>query len=217
MEWSINGAHGWERTRTEAPPIQLASSSLTSTSRSWALPAKEDLEARPELLGRRWSAWISVACQSRRDCEDCVCEALELAISEERFRFIPCGEKKCPRLEFEDVKAMLFRLTTIQAPRRDDLLQRFAARLVLYNTAERTFCARQHLTELWQTSRDIMLADRKRQEPTDQRYPALVREFFSYDVAPEHLAGVEAEHTEIEAEEQSLRDAAAASKQSKSE
>lgn len=52
-----------------------------------------------------------------------------------------------------------------------------------------------------------MVADRKRQAPTDQRYPALLLDFFSYDV--------EAERAEIEAEDQRTRDAAAASKQAK--
>jgi hypothetical protein len=75
--------------------------------------------------------------------------------------------------------------------------------------------AREHLTVFWQTLRKIMVADRKRQAPTDQRYPALLLDFFSYDVAPEYLAGVEAERAEIEAEDQRSRDAAAASKQAK--
>jgi hypothetical protein len=61
--------------------------------------------------------------------------------------------------------------------------------------------ARRHLMVFWQTLRQIMVVDRKRRAPTDQRYPALLRDFFSFDVATEYLAGVEAEREEIEAEE----------------
>jgi hypothetical protein len=69
--------------------------------------------------------------------------------------------------------------------------------------------ARQHLTTFWQTARDIMRADRKKQEPTDERYPALLRDSFSFDVDSDHLASLEEEREEIEAEEQKLRDVAA--------
>jgi hypothetical protein len=69
--------------------------------------------------------------------------------------------------------------------------------------------ARHRLTQFWQTFRKTTLEDRKRQEPTDQRYPALVRDLFSFDVAPEYLDSVAAERSQIEAEELISRDAAA--------
>jgi hypothetical protein len=82
-------------------------------------------------------------CNLHHYCEDCFCEALELAISKERFQFTPCGEKSCSRLEFKDVKAIISRFVTISATRRVDLLQRYADRLVLYNAADRTFCSKE--------------------------------------------------------------------------
>jgi hypothetical protein len=82
-------------------------------------------------------------CNLHHYCEDCFCEALELAISKERFQFIPCGEKSCSRLEFKDVKAIISRFVTISATRRVDLLQRYADRLVLYNATDRTFCSKE--------------------------------------------------------------------------
>ena len=67
--------------------------------------------------------------------------------------------------------------------------------------------ARHHLTQFWQAFRKTTLEDRKRQEPTDQRYHALVRDLFSFDMSPEYLAGLAAERPHIEAEDQIFRDA----------
>lgn len=57
--------------------------------------------------------------------------------------------------------------------------------------------ARHHLTTFWQAFRKTTLDDRKRQNPTDQRYPALVRDLFSFDVSPDYLATLAAERSQI--------------------
>jgi hypothetical protein len=62
--------------------------------------------------------------------------------------------------------------------------------------------ARHHLTTFWQTFRKTTLEDRKRQNPTDQRYPALVHDLFSFDVSPNYLASLAAERSQIEAEDE---------------
>jgi hypothetical protein len=65
-------------------------------------------------------------CNDHHYCEDSFCRAIELAIASESSHPVPYGDKTCPRLEFKDVKAMLFRSTTIPDPRRDNLLQKYA-------------------------------------------------------------------------------------------
>jgi hypothetical protein len=79
-------------------------------------------------------------CNIHHFCEDCFCDALKLAIDREGEHSIPCGEKTCPRLEFEDVKAILSRCTTIETSRRGDLLQSYAHRLTKYNTDLSSTC-----------------------------------------------------------------------------
>jgi hypothetical protein len=79
-------------------------------------------------------------CNIHHFCEDCFCDALKLAIDREGEHSIPCGEKACPRLEYEDVKAILSRCTTIETSRRGDLLQSYAHRLTKHNTDLSSTC-----------------------------------------------------------------------------
>ena len=82
-------------------------------------------------------------CNAHHYCEDCFCLAVGLAIAEETSHPVPCGKNAGPRLELEDVRATLLRCITIPTSQRDDLLQRYADRLLLYNIPDRTQCSKE--------------------------------------------------------------------------
>jgi hypothetical protein len=81
-------------------------------------------------------------CNDHHYCEKCFCRRLQLAIDGETCHPIPCGKKECPRLDFQDVRAILLRCTTIAASRRANLLQQYAHRLIEYNATNRTYCSK---------------------------------------------------------------------------
>ena len=81
-------------------------------------------------------------CDTHHYCEDCFCQAIELAIRAETYHPVPCGSETCPSLGFEDVRAILQRFTSITTTRRDDLLQQYADKLVEYSVPQedRIYC-----------------------------------------------------------------------------
>ena len=68
--------------------------------------------------------------------------------------------------------------------------------------------AHHHSTKFWQALRSIAYQESEINRPTDERYPALLRDLFSFDVSRDHLASVEAEHKQLEDEIQRLSDIA---------
>jgi hypothetical protein len=111
-----------------APPF----SANTAVDPSPLAPEEEEEEEGFTTVSRRGphevgaSPLLHMKCTGHHFCEDCFYGALELAIDRESSHSIPCGEKACPSLEYEDVKAIFSRFTTLATSRRVHLLQQYA-------------------------------------------------------------------------------------------